>query len=301
MAKKKFIPPKPVPLEILAGVVPNQKEHEERAIREYVEAEAREENVVHLELVKTEAIYDRKIEAWEVWTESDRYWVITNPTNLYSQSHFESLDYTISFHLGVTLRMSARQHRELKRGKDSKSSFASAWRRLSQAVDSFELADEAEDFQAIGMRCRECLLDFVRKISDVSMLPENTPEPKKGDFVKWSQIIAQKIAAGPQSEAVRGYLTSTAKSTWELVSWLTHARNAIHYDADLAIDATDNVLSNYEAMFVKYKHGVPSRCPKCSSYKIILDYLSDLDIEISLCESCGWSNKKEIIKKNNHS
>ena len=34
-------------------------------------------------------------------TTKGRWWVITNPTNLYSQELFPSLDYAISFHVGV--------------------------------------------------------------------------------------------------------------------------------------------------------------------------------------------------------
>jgi hypothetical protein len=46
---------------------------------------------------------------WDVHTTGDRYWVITNPTNLYSQQLFPSMDYTLSFHVGVTARMVARR------------------------------------------------------------------------------------------------------------------------------------------------------------------------------------------------
>lgn len=33
-----------------------------------------------------------------------RWWVITNPTNLYSHYEFPSADYTLSFHIGVVAR-----------------------------------------------------------------------------------------------------------------------------------------------------------------------------------------------------
>ena len=41
-------------------------------------------------------------------TDVDRWWVITNITNLCSQRHFPGLDYTISFHFGLMMRMAIR-------------------------------------------------------------------------------------------------------------------------------------------------------------------------------------------------
>src|SRR5437899_12347994 len=83
--------------------------HHERAIRQYVELEAPGARVTHLERIAPEHIGQRIVEAWDVRTGKDRYWVISNPTNLYSQRDFPSLDYTMSFHLGLTLRVNARQ------------------------------------------------------------------------------------------------------------------------------------------------------------------------------------------------
>ena len=76
----------------LKKAVLKQPEHEERYIREYVELEAEEEKVTHLEKLASENLFDRKLDAWDVRTNKDRYWVITNPTNLYSQKLFPSLE-----------------------------------------------------------------------------------------------------------------------------------------------------------------------------------------------------------------
>ena len=32
------------------------------------------------------------------------------------------------------------------------------WRRWEQAAETLEMAEEAEDFQAVGVKCRECLI-----------------------------------------------------------------------------------------------------------------------------------------------
>ena len=96
----------------LKKAVLKQPEHEERFIREYIELEVGGEKVTHLEKLASENLFDRRLDAWDVRTNKDRYGDITNPTNLYSQKLFPSLDYTVSFHIGVTMRVMARQARK---------------------------------------------------------------------------------------------------------------------------------------------------------------------------------------------
>lgn len=69
--------------------------HAEQDIADYVEGQCRgEESVTHVERVKTEHVLGEAYEIWDVSTDKDRWWVITNHTNLYSQRTFPSLDYT---------------------------------------------------------------------------------------------------------------------------------------------------------------------------------------------------------------
>ena len=72
-----------------------------RAVSDYVRTQARE-RVLHAEKVKSEYILGSNRDCWDVHTTKDRYWVITSPTNLYSQRYFPGLDFTLSFHVGVT-------------------------------------------------------------------------------------------------------------------------------------------------------------------------------------------------------
>jgi hypothetical protein len=89
-----------------------------RAISDYVETQARDEKVQHAEKIMSEHVVGRDYDCWDVHTDKDRYWVITSPTNLYSQHYFPSLDYTLSFHIGVMLRVMA-----LQRGAPSPARF----------------------------------------------------------------------------------------------------------------------------------------------------------------------------------
>ena len=77
---------------------------------------------------------------WDVHTNKDRYWVITSPTNLYSQHYFPSLDFTLSFHIGVSARIMALQRGAPNRAH--KSRFTPVWRRWEQAAESYDEAEE---------------------------------------------------------------------------------------------------------------------------------------------------------------
>ncbi len=265
-----------------------RSDHYEPAIKEYVELVTHGEEVVYLEKILTEPLFDRKLEAWDVHTDKNRYWVITNPTNLYLQQLFPSLDYTLSFHVGVTTRMLAM--RKVTVDEEQQDRLAKAWRRWTQAAEALDKADEAEEFQAVGMHCRESLVALVRSIASNSMVPSGQDAPKAADFIHWSELIANSIAKGASAEEIRGYLKSTSKSTWQLVNWLTHASSAVRFDGMMAVDATEHVLSSFGAALIRYEKGIPDRCPRCSSYRITTTYHPDLDIDIPLCESCGWMN-----------
>jgi hypothetical protein len=79
----------PVPPELLGRYSPERDPDSEQDIARYVEIEANGERVQHVEQVKIEYILGNAYEVWDVTTDKDRWWVVTNPTNLYSQRHFQ--------------------------------------------------------------------------------------------------------------------------------------------------------------------------------------------------------------------
>ena len=261
-----------------------------RAIADYVEIQAREK-VLHAEKVKTEHLLSRDYDCWDVHTDKDRYWVITAPSNLYSQNYFPSLDFTLSFHVGVTTRIMA-----LQRGAPNeahKSRFTVTWRRWEDGAAALDAAEEAEEFQAVGMRCRECLIQLVRSLAKSEMVPEGEDAPKKADVVGWCELIANHVAAGASAERIRGHLKSTAKSAWELVGWLTHANDAKHSDAEFVLDATHYVISTFGSAVMRFESGSPERCPKCGSYSLDVGFNPDLRRPyVFECQKCHWQGEE---------
>jgi hypothetical protein len=63
--------------------------------------------------------------------------------------------------IGVTGRLLARESLEAPVDEHDRLRLGQAWRRFEQAAKALDNADEAEDFQAVGMRCRECLVTFL--------------------------------------------------------------------------------------------------------------------------------------------
>ena len=267
-----------------------QPEIEGADVREYVEREAPEEKVEHLEKVRTERVFDRKLDVWDVHTTAERYWVITNPTNLYAQRLFPSADYTLSFHIGLTARIMAREGGR----PEGWERVSSAWRRWNQAAEALDHADEAEEFQAVGMRCRESLVALVKELADPEMVPSGAEAPKAADFIHWSELIANHVAPGSSSSNVRGYLKCVAKRTWQLVSWLTHATGAVRFDGAMAVEATQSTFAAFSLAWMRYEQKPPDRCPRCASYRIRVVHVPHLEIEppyVPMCESCGWSRE----------
>ena len=260
-----------------------------RAVSDYVETQARSEKVSHAEKVRSEHILGRDHDCWDVHTNKDRYWVITSPSNLYSQHYFPSLDFTLSFHVGVTARILARS-----RGAPDdaqKARLMPAWRRWEQAAETLDMAQEAEDFQAVGVKCRECLIQFIRSLAKPDMVPPGEAAPQRGNFLSWSELIANAVAGGPSAERIRGHLKAIAKSAWELAAWLTHANAGTRQDAVFVLDATHNVLAAFGSAVIRHESGTPERCPNCGSYKLDVGYNPELPRPyVSECEECGWQS-----------
>ena len=285
------IPPPPVKHILKSYTLLNPSNAKE--IGSYVEWQARGEKVQHAEKLKTEHLLGRDYECWDVHTQRERYWVITCPTNLYSQKLFPSLDYTISFHVGVMLRVEASQRGApdaAQRGR-----LLAVWRRWEEASTAMDAAEEAEEFQAVGMRCRESLIHLVRSVGKAEMIPAGQETPQRSNVIGWTEHIANTVAAGASAEHLRGHLKGIAKSTWQLAQWLTHASNASRWDASSVLDATQVAIVAFGSAVMRYESGSPDRCPKCGSYSIATGYNPEgLRQYISACEKCAWQSHNNI-------
>ena len=163
-----------------------------------------------------------------------------------------------------------------------------AWRKFEQAAEALDVADEAEDFQSIGMRLRECLITFAQDNAEQAMVREGSERPQKSNFKGWAELLAQAASPGPHGKQMRSYLRTMSCEVWDLVAWLTHAANATRTDAETARDAVSHLMQVFSLALIRQERGAPIRCPMCGSYQVTMD---DRDEEGGVpflrCEACG--------------
>lgn len=141
-------------------------------------------------------------------------------------------------------------------------------------------SQEAEDFQAVGVRLRECLVSFAGEIADADLVPDGTDAPKGAGVVEWSNLLADRLASGSPNQELRSCVKKLARETWDLVNKLTHDKNAGSYDAEIGTAAVSHFLSTITAARMRWDAGDPARCGRCGSYRVAA----------GTCSRCGWSD-----------
>ena len=284
------VPSHAVPAEELGRYGVNRDPHSEADIASYVESQARDETVKHVEKVKEEIALGDVFEIWDVTTDKDRWWVITNLTNLYSQRHFPSLDYTLSFHIGLMARI-----RSKPEGANSAepSPFDEVFRRQEQAKHRYDAAVEAVDYQAVGMHLRECLISLIAALRRRVDMEEASERPQDANFIAWTELLMDALCPGNRNKELRQYLKGTARDTWQLVNWLTHDRSANKTASFIAIAGADTVVGHLIQILERSKVDRADHCPLCKSRNIRTHF----DIAIGpdgdyfmTCGACEWSS-----------
>jgi hypothetical protein len=240
--------------------------HQTEVIRAYVENQAHAE-VMHLEKAASELVGPVRHDIWDVHCTDSRWWVITEPTNLYSQEDFKSRDVALTFHIGLAIRTSYLHERKVPVKPGSAELLPGSWRRWEQAFEAFDSGDEAENFQAVGVRLRECLVSFVGETINDEMVPEGQEPPKQSDFKGWTELLANTLAGGAASTYLRSYLKKLSVETWAYVNWLTHSKNAIRMDAEIGLKMVEHLLGVFTAARLRLGQG-QLRCGFCGSYRL---------------------------------
>lgn len=285
----------PIPPDEVARYSAIRDPYLEQDISLYVEGQARGETVQHVEKIKTEYIIGEAYEIWDVTTDQGRWWVLTNWTNLYSQKHFPSLDYTLSFHVGLMMRLRSRPD-----GADSAEPqpFDEVFRRQEQAKNRHDSGIEAEDYQAVGMQLRECLISLVGVLRRRVTISSDIERPQDANFISWSEILMDELCGGRSNKQLRQYLKKTAKETWQLVNWLTHDRNANQTASSISIHACDTIVGHFVQVLSRETTDKTEQCPICKSRHIRTHF--DITIEpdgnyYTTCGVCDWSSHPQAL------
>lgn len=253
-------------------------QEERDGVTEYFESQSGGETVVHLERMVVERVGVNLHEVWEVHTSvGGRWWVVTPPMNLYTQDDFKSASVVLSFHVGLMARVMTRH--DIPVAPEPAELLPESWRRWGDAVDTMTRASEAEDFQAVGMQLRECLIGFAGEIASDDLVPSGAERPQAANVKKWVELLANFLAAGSSAQTLRSYLKKLGAETWDYVNWLTHAGNARSIDAEIGATAVSHLLGTFTAARMRWgRLSDSSRCERCDSYAM----------SAGKCPKCGW-------------
>lgn len=241
-------------------------ELERQQILDYFAAQLTEDPVVHLEKVAIERVGSVLHDIWDVHCRDSRWWAINNSLNCYSQEDFKSRDVALTFHVGLMVRIASRE--EVPITEEAAGLLPQAWRLWEQAVESLDGGREAEDFQAVGVRLREAMVTCAGEVADEALLPEGDVAPKAADVLGWTNLLIARMAHGPSSKQLRSYASKLTRGAWDYVNWLTHAKNAIAYDAHIGVAAVSHFLSMVTALRLRATTSATIRCESCGSYQV---------------------------------
>lgn len=279
--------------------------HEE--IQEYVEWQC--QNKCKVLSAKTEqSFYDlgEEVRVWNVKTDLDgSWWVVEGdhvPMNLYTQdAYYFGTDEVYSFHMGIMARMRA-SHEDYQPEEYISAASVNAeiapplLRKLKVVANLIDTAVEVEDFQAIGVQCREIMIELGNEIYSPFMAGE-TEQPKSSDFKKKAELFISFYLAGSDNGDYRNIYKRMTESTWDFANKITHSKNATFYEVSSCIAMCIATVSIYENIRQKnYDLLSKYTCKKCKSKRLkITDdehdeqgLVSKLYLE---CEECGLTTE----------
>ncbi|CAN5872561.1 hypothetical protein BH11PSE3_BH11PSE3_08890 [soil metagenome] len=267
-------------------------EQEIEEVREYFEWQASNLEVTFMQKVYSETVVNTRHDVWDIHTDKDRWWVITGGTNLYSQEQFPNMDLALTFHIGLILRIPRTE--EQREDDLSILPFGLVFDKMEEAGTAVTQAHSLADYQAVGVRCREALLELIGVAQDAATWSE-TP-PQRANFRAWTEIICNNLLAGDTNKERRGAVKGALESAWTFSNWLTHTKSATWIDAEMAHSLIQHAASMATSLILRELRGVPESCPSCNSPHLEPEQGENAAIpgvlwERPRCADCGWTGR----------
>ena len=265
---------------------------EMKEVREYFEWQAPDLEVTFMQKVYSESVLNAHHNVWDIHTNKDRWWVITDPTNLYSQDQFPNMDLALTFHIGLCLRIPRTHEQQLDDIRILP--FAAVFTKIEEVIAAVSQAQNLAAYQAVGVRCRETLLEFVGVTQDAAVWTDSPP--KRADFRSWIEIICNDLLPGDSNKERRGAHKSALESAWTFSNWLTHTKSGTWLDAEMAGILVQHAIEMASSLVVRELRGVPAECPKCGSPHLEPEQCENTTLpgilwERPRCTDCGWSGR----------
>jgi AIG2-like family len=267
-------------------------EEEIEEVREYFEWQAPDLEVTFMQKVYSEAVGNSRHDVWDIHTNKDRWWVITGGTNLYSQEQFPNMDLALTFHIGLIIRIPRTE--EQQRDDLRILPFGRVFEKMEEAGTALTQAQSLTDYQAVGVRCREALLELISIAQDLATWTDKPPQ--RANFRAWVEIICNDLLPGDTNKERRGAVKSALESAWTFSNWLTHSKSATWLDADMAHALIQLASGMAARLIIRELRGVPEECPNCGLPHLEPEHAENVAApgvlwERPRCADCGWTGR----------
>lgn len=241
-----------------------------------------------------------EVRVWNVKTDSDgAWWVVEGdsvPMNLYPQeAYYFSADEVYSFHMGLMERMNASidyRPEEFVEAITLNNDIApQLFRKLKSVATLIDSAVEIEDFQSIGVQCREILIELGNSIYSADMAGDGE-QPQASNFKRKAELFVQFYLAGSENSDYRSIIKKLTEATWDYACKITHSISATFYETSTCVTLCTSLVGVYENIRQKVFDPISQyKCRSCKSkkLKIVNDETTEDGIIKKLflqCEEC---------------
>jgi len=245
------------------------------------------------------------VNVWNVKTSKGAYWVVegeTVPMNLYTQNaSYFSADEAYSFHMGIAQRLAKRHQENFKHVIDEIpldiERLRSINRKLNMASQKLSIDLEPEEFQSIGLICRESLIELSKEICKRNKELIKSKGFKTSDFKNVSNAFIDLYASGSNNAELRNHSRKLVEIAWSYSSSIVHSPNKTFPDVKIGLLFTSTVVSLLENLFFKHI-GFDNEpvCFNCGSKKIEIVERENSKL-FAICQSCENEEELEMTQE----
>jgi hypothetical protein len=280
-------------------MTPEYRIETEKRIKEYLASYDTNE-IINIKCENTFDDLGTEVNVWNVKTKGEAYWIVEGeeaPMNLYTQNaNYLSADEAYSYHMGITQRLSTDYKNNFKHIIDEIpldiKQLKSINRKLNMAAEKLSVDLEPEEFQAIGLICRESLIDLGKELSKRNPEIIKDKSIKASDFKSIANEFINLYIPEETNSDLRNYSRKIVDIAWSYNSAIVHSQNKTYPDVKIALLFTSALVSLFENLFLKFI-GFDNElaCSECGSKNIEL-IEGENETLIAVCKLC---NSEEVL------
>lgn len=276
----------------------------QKQVEEYVEWQCRgKAKVIHSKPEQSFNELGFDITIWNVKTDNDGSWWVAQgdlPMNLYPQdkAYYFATDEVFSFHLGIMLRLmndeASKPDKLIDHVVHGAELSINLRRKLSLASEKLQEAVEIEEIQAIGVICRETLIEMIGYVFNPDFLEEGQEPFKKSDVKNQGELVISKFLPGSNNSELRKHLKNLLNGAWDYSNIVTHSSSRTIHEASICLTMTTAAVSVFENLLEMHHDPISGlKCRECGSRKLIIAENDETEDLLIICENCRYGFIKE--------